>query len=348
MALQFISTIIGRGALAQSGVGNVTLAQIGISENFSSVDENSTLVASELKKIPISGQNIDGNHIHFAFMDESEDEYAAKTIGVFLEDGTLFAIHSQNTAIFEKSTASLLHFSFDIGIIDLSDESFNFPNSTFANPAATTSLPGIIEIATDAEANAGIDATRAITPSTLKKYIDAQIAAGIDAALLNGKNGAYYENIPARLGFTPLHPSAMTGVWTNLNDGIDSGMNADLLDDHDASDFILKNEIPALLTENGHVKIPVAGGTLILQWVIGVEQVGIESAQTVYFPLVFPNSCLFAGAFTHAATATYQSNVWYQTISWNEDSVQVMRQIAAGSGPYDVTTTKPMIFAIGF
>jgi hypothetical protein len=42
---------------------------------------------------------------------------------------------------------------------------------------ATESLPGIIEIATQAEVDAGVDDTRAVTPKKQKTFVDAQIAA---------------------------------------------------------------------------------------------------------------------------------------------------------------------------
>ncbi|HEY0626689.1 MAG TPA: hypothetical protein VGD10_08135 [Allosphingosinicella sp.] len=43
---------------------------------------------------------------------------------------------------------------------------------------------------------------------------------GLDADLLDGQHGAYYSNIPARLGYTP---------WGPTNDGAGSGLDADLL-----------------------------------------------------------------------------------------------------------------------
>lgn len=55
---------------------------------------------------------------------------------------------------------------------------------------ATTTVKGIIELATSAEALAGTDTTRAITPSTLKAVLDAQVK-GYVANFGNGTNTAF-------------------------------------------------------------------------------------------------------------------------------------------------------------
>lgn len=52
--------------------------------------------------------------------------------------------------------------------------------------------------------------------------------SGMDSDLLDGQHGAYYTDIPARLGYTPWHPG---------NDGTGSGLDADLLDGFDSSAF---------------------------------------------------------------------------------------------------------------
>lgn len=87
------------------------------------------------------------------------------------------------------------------------------PGSTAANwqivnkniPAivdATTTVKGIIELATNAEALAGTDATRAITPATLKAVLDAQIK-GYVANFGNGSAIAF--TITHGLGTQDVH-----------------------------------------------------------------------------------------------------------------------------------------------
>jgi hypothetical protein len=56
---------------------------------------------------------------------------------------------------------------------------WQFLNVGYDAPYATDTVPGIIEIATQAETNAGLDFTRAVTPLTLAGYIS---AGGITAA----------------------------------------------------------------------------------------------------------------------------------------------------------------------
>jgi hypothetical protein len=64
-----------------------------------------------------------------------------------------------------------------------------------------------------------------------------------DADMLDGQHGAYYANIPARLGYQPLNAAAYTtsDVLAKLVtvDGSGSGVDADLLDGRHAADFAL-------------------------------------------------------------------------------------------------------------
>lgn len=65
--------------------------------------------------------------------------------------------------------------------------------------------------------------------------------SGLDADLLDGQSAAYYSDIPARLGFTPLNATAYTAadVLAKLLtvDGASSGLDADLLDGMNSSAF---------------------------------------------------------------------------------------------------------------
>jgi hypothetical protein len=53
-------------------------------------------------------------------------------------------------------------------VVDVS--ALAFTNLTAAVPAASTTVAGIVELATSIEVNAGVDAVRAVTPSTLAGY----------------------------------------------------------------------------------------------------------------------------------------------------------------------------------
>lgn len=348
MSIQFISTDVGRAKLAQSGMGNVTLAKIGVSAVNSTVTENSTALPNEIKQIPISGQSIDGTHLHFAFADNSNDNYIARAIGLYLADGTLFAIHSQAAPIFEKSAGNLQHVSMDLILVDLVNTNIVFPDTKVSNPPATTSISGVVELATNAETRTGTDAIRAITPANLKDYIDWRISEGINAARLGGQLPSYYTDIIARLGFAPLPASALNGVWTNQNDGPNSGLSADKLWDLSPDDLAKTIDFNSSKLSSGHQKLP---GGLIFQWTAGqIDPPGLEGAQQfVAFPITFPNACLFAICGTEIGIGTSASNIWYQNIGKPTLSgIAVERQVAGGAVAYDITPTTPLVFAIGY
>jgi hypothetical protein len=129
----------------------------------------------------------------------------------------------------------------DIRFEDVDAATITFGDTTFLNPPATTERQGVVELATVAEAQAGIDALRALTPQAARSAILGWLLAqdgagsGLDADLLDGQHGSYYTNIAARLGYVP---------WGPANDGAGSGLDADLLDGLDSSYFV---NIPARL-----------------------------------------------------------------------------------------------------
>lgn len=112
---------------------------------------------------------------------------------------------------------------------------------------------------------------------------------GLDADLLDGQHGAYYSNIPARLGYVPWGPS---------NDGAGSGLDADLLDGQDSSYY---SNITARL---GYTPANRAGDTFT----------GNIAVPTVYAAQVaLPNS----GA---NQVAVYLHETGGLTFSWNRQS----------------------------
>lgn len=66
-------------------------------------------------------------------------------------------------------------------------------------------------------------------------------ASGLDADLLDGQSSAYYTDIAARLGYTPLNSASYTAadVLSKLLtvDGVGSGLDADLLDGQSSAAF---------------------------------------------------------------------------------------------------------------
>jgi microcystin-dependent protein len=103
--------------------------------------------------------------------------YSVRGFGLFLADGTLFAVYGQPQIIVEKSLLSTVLIAIDISFPTADINALTFGNTDFLNPPATTATRGVVELATEAEALEGEDVTRAITPAGLAAAIEAALYA---------------------------------------------------------------------------------------------------------------------------------------------------------------------------
>lgn len=220
MALSFVLTNAGRVALvnaARDGTGPVVITEAGVSATASVATADTAVLAGEIKRIDtISGSTVAAQRIHMTISDESDDVYSLRSIGVYLDDGTLFATYGQPEPILEKNTESLLLLSIDVTFVDVTAAQVSFGDANFSNPPATTDAVGVVELATSAETAAGVDAIRAVTPAGLLAAFATLLGAvwrpsndgagsGLDADLLDGSDASYFTNIIERLGFTPVN-----------------------------------------------------------------------------------------------------------------------------------------------
>jgi microcystin-dependent protein len=98
------------------------------------------------------------------------------------------------------------------------------------------------------------------------------------------------------------------------------------------------------LAQNGYIAFPSWLGGLIIQWTTGVG-VATEGAQTIAYPMAFPNEVFFRVVSSHAASATAYANSAYQTIGTpGLTSSEVYLQAYANS---DSTLIYPKLVAIG-
>ncbi|WP_010546002.1 gp53-like domain-containing protein [Sphingomonas elodea] len=302
-------TNAGRAALvnaARDGTNAVRIASVGVSAAAWGLSATSISMPAEIKRITtIAGDAVAADTIHVTVRDESSAAYTVRSLALYLADGTLFAAYTQAAPLVEKSAQAMLLLALDVRFADIAATSLTFGATDFLNPPATTEMQGVVELATDAEANAGTDDRRAVTPRGLSFALSARLSSwgsdiwrasndgagsGLDADLLDGQQGSFYTNIPARLGFWPVRQGTGAGqlpntihigwsgtrlkatvdttdignivfdqhiadVWRASNDGAGSGLDADLLDGQDSSFYI---NIPARL---GYTPANRAGDT---------------------------------------------------------------------------------------
>jgi hypothetical protein len=224
MGLTAIVTNAGRAALvnaANTGTRAVTIAQVGLSGTALAPEAGATVLPGQFKTIAtLSGDVVADDTIHLIVRDESADVFTVRSLALYLADGTLFALYGQADVLLEKSAQALMLLAIDIRFEDVDASAITFGDTNFLNPPATTERQGVVELATVAEAQAGIDALRALTPQAARSAILGWLLAqdgagcGLDADLLDGQQGSWYTNIAARLGYVP---------WGPTNDGAGSG-----------------------------------------------------------------------------------------------------------------------------
>jgi hypothetical protein len=227
--LEIIVTNAGRAAIVNAqntGTAPVTITQIGLSGTAVTPLPTSAALTGEFKRVAaIAGEVVADDTIHVTLTDTSGDAYSLRSIGLYLADGTLFAIYGQVAPVLEKTAQSIAALSIDVIFADIAAAALTFGDATFTNPPATTERQGVVELATVAEAQAGIDALRALTASAAKAAILGWLlsqdgsGSGLDADLLDGQDGSYYSNIIARLGYTPANRAGDTFSGPIRRDG---------------------------------------------------------------------------------------------------------------------------------
>ncbi|KKY04107.1 tail protein [Xanthomonas citri pv. fuscans] len=178
MALQLVLTTAGRAALInaeKNGTNAVKVTSIGFTATaFAAAEDLKTVPGQHLSLSSISGATTSSTTIHVTVSDTSRGTYEVRGFGLYLENGTLLGSYSQPELIMEKAAASDLLMSADILFSGVTVSSVTFGNANFTNPAATTEKEGIVELATRAEAIAGVDTQRAVTADALKAAIDSR------------------------------------------------------------------------------------------------------------------------------------------------------------------------------
>lgn len=172
--MNLVITNAGKQALVnatQTGTAQLELAEIAVGSGQYTPSAGQTALQNQIKRLPIiQASAVDDHVIHVAYEDDSSDSYNVYEMGVFTSDGVLFAVYSSNDLIIAKAANSSCLLTVDMVIDDLDVEDISFGDIEFATGAATTESAGIVELATQAEADAGTDAYKVITPLTLVTY----------------------------------------------------------------------------------------------------------------------------------------------------------------------------------
>jgi hypothetical protein len=228
MPLPFKVTTAGRAALVNAGnTGTlpVTVTQVGVTATaFTAAADGSDLaLPGELKRLStFGGAAVADDTIHAVIRDDSADVYTLRGFALYLADGTLFGLYGQADAILEKSAAAMMLLASDIIFADIDAASLVFGDTSFLNPPATVDTAGVVELSTDAEAIAGIDGTRAVTPKGLLAKLNALLGAGAPSA--------FVKSLLTAVDLVAFRSALAIKTAASYDIGVGNGLDADLLD----------------------------------------------------------------------------------------------------------------------
>lgn len=226
-------TNAGRAKLVNgtnTGTNTVLISQIGLTSTGFTPTAAMTQLPGEFKRMTsFGGESVAADTIHVTLQDSGTDKYPLRGFGLYLADGTLFAVYGQADAIMEKASISTLLLSADVVFADIDTAQIKFGSTQFLNPPATDSVAGVVELADGPETIAGADAVRAVTARGLKATLDARFGA----------------NAPTPLVKTVLALATAAAIRTALevkgaalkDMGHGNGLDADTLDGMHAADF---------------------------------------------------------------------------------------------------------------
>ncbi|NIJ70593.1 hypothetical protein [Xanthomonas sp. 60] len=206
-----------------TGTAPVRVTQIGLTDKAFSVGSVGAVVPGERKRIStIGGKAVATDTLHVNIRDDSQDTYSLRGFGLYLQDGTLFAVYSQATPIMEKAAAATLLLATDIRFANINATSIDVGDVDFINPPATSSQIGVARFATDEEAVAAVAKDVALTPSGMAAYVSARIGAGAPTALA--------KTLLATATAALMRVALELGSASTKNAGAGNGLDADLLD----------------------------------------------------------------------------------------------------------------------
>lgn len=228
MPLAFQVTAAGRAALvnaANTGTLPVLITQVGVTATaFTAAADGSDLaLPGELKRLAtFGGAAVADDTIHAVIRDDSADIYTLRGFSLYLGDGTLFGLYGQADPILEKSAGAMMLLATDVIFADIDAASLTFGDTSFLNPPATVDTPGVVELATDAEAVAGVDAVRAVTPKGLLAKLTALLGAGAPSA--------FVKTLLTAVDLVAFRTLLSIKTAASYDIGVGNGLDADLLD----------------------------------------------------------------------------------------------------------------------
>lgn len=193
---------------AASGTDPVSITELGLTATPFDYAPTLEALPGEFKRLDVAGGvAAAANVTHLTAYDTSGDAWTATGLGLFLEDGTLFAVHASADPIMSKVPLAFGLLAFDIAFEADLAANIEYGNAIFAYPPATGEIPGVAKIAAQARVDAAEDgeddAQTIVTPKTLRARLAAMLA-DITASIAGVINTVNAEVIARAAAITTL------------------------------------------------------------------------------------------------------------------------------------------------
>ncbi|MGO1069234.1 tail fiber domain-containing protein [Lysobacter sp. CA199] len=206
-----------------TGTNAVTVTHIGLSAaTFTATEDLTALPGEFLRLTSFGGVAVAKDTLHLSIRDDGPSQYAYRAFGLYLGDGTLFAVYSQPDVILDKSAAASMLLTADVRFQRIDATTLVFGDTYWLNPPATETVQGVVELADRAEAVGGLDHTRALTPLGGRAMMDARL----------GENAptTFVKSLLSAATALALRSSLGLGSASVRNEGAGNGLDADKLD----------------------------------------------------------------------------------------------------------------------
>jgi hypothetical protein len=149
-----------------TGTAPVVLAQVGFGRGIYTPTADQTALHDEIKRVStIAGGVVGDNIMHIQALDSGESAYVVYEIGVYTASGTLFAVYSQPIPILYKVANASIMCVIDFVLSGVEPTAVTVGDTDYTLAPATTTNPGVVELATNGEVAEGTDTERAVTPA---------------------------------------------------------------------------------------------------------------------------------------------------------------------------------------
>lgn len=232
--LRFTVTRRGREAIVNAesnGTAPVLAHTLGLTDQVFEPDpEMQALPGEHTRLSSIKGGATSPDTIHVTARDDSDATYAVRGLGLYLDDGTLFAVYGQQPVLAEKSSQAVLLLAADLQFADIAATDITFGDTNFDLNIGTEETPGVLELATPAETIDGEDAVRAVHAKGLRALLDLRLGKGAPTDLTRRLIAAATEQ--AVRDVLKLKSAAFK------DDGENNGLDADLLDGNHGEHYL--------------------------------------------------------------------------------------------------------------